>query len=137
MKRLIMLTALLAVVALPAAAYSLDDLKVSNHGSSCTRQSVPGGTALNCNISLSGLANNTATIQVSAPFMCTNRGGNQPPGQVSSTPLNVTPQNGNVNTTVTTSAASCPDQMTPTFGTQATLTVQQGGKTYVFLIPIS
>jgi hypothetical protein len=123
MKRLLLLTAALAVL-VPSAALGELPLKISDHGTTCKSS----GTQISCSGKLSGLGSATTIIEIRAAFACTNRGGNQPPGQVSGQSGPITPQNGQVTfTNVTTSAASCPDDMAPTFGPTATLNVYQGG----------
>src|SRR5947207_6378442 len=108
MKRLLVLTAAFAVL-VPSAAYGALELKISDHGTTCTK--VNGGTAVECAGKLSGLGGSTATVTVTVPFFCTNQGGNNPPGQASgqSGPIPVT--NGQITFDVTTSSASCPDHM--------------------------
>ena len=138
MKRVIMLFAVLAAVAVPTAL-ALDPLKVSDHGTTCSVVNLGGGNfAVNCQGKLSGLGSQTTQIQVSAPFGCTNRGGNNPPGQVSGISQPIQPQNGQVVFNVTTGSASCPDQMTPFFGPTATINVFQGGVlVFTEQVPIS
>jgi hypothetical protein len=132
MKRLITAGAVLVALALPSAAFSVDLLKVTDHGTTCAVVNQGGGKfAVNCQGKLSGLGSQTTVIEVLAPFGCTNRGGNNPPGQVSGQSGPITPQNGQVTFNVTTGSASCPDQMQPFFGPTATINVFQGG-TLVF-----
>jgi hypothetical protein len=132
MKRLITAGAVLAALALPSAGYGLDLLKVSDHGTTCSVVNLGGGNfGVNCQGKLSGLGSQTTTITVTASFGCTNRGGNNPPGQVSGQSEPITPENGQVTFNVTTGGASCPDRMQPFFGPTATITVFQGG-TLVF-----
>jgi hypothetical protein len=127
MKRLLVLTALLAAVAFPALA--LGDLilgdadKITDHGTTAQVVSVSGGQAVLLDFKYSGLGSHTVTITVSAPFFCTNNGGNNPPGQISATSQPITPENGNVTGTLTTNAASCPDHMAPTIGPTVTVTL--------------
>ena len=123
MKRLIALTALLAAVAVPTVAFGDligDDLKVSDHGTTAQVQ---------LNYFYSGLGSQTATITVSAPFTCTNNGGNQPPGQISGSSGPITPDHGNVSGTITTAAASCPDHMAPLIGPTVTVVVTKADGT--------
>jgi hypothetical protein len=128
MKRLITITTLLFAVGLPSAAYGIEPpLKISDHGTRCKVVSVSGGYAVECAGKLSGLGSTTTTIALQAAFACTNRGGNQPPGQVSGQSEPITPNNGQVTFDVTTGAGSCPDQMRPTFGPTATINVYQNG----------
>jgi hypothetical protein len=142
MKRLIVLsTLLLAFVAFPSVVLGDligDDLKVTDHSPTCMVVSVSGGYAVECAGKLSGLGSQTTDIQVVASFFCTNRGGNNPPGQVSGESGPIQPDNGQVTYDVTTSAASCPDYMTPTFGPSATINVYKDGVlAFTEQVPIS
>ena len=125
MRRLIVMAALVTAVAFPAAALGLlgDELKITDHGTTVSVVSVTGGQAVQLDFKYSGLGSHTVTITVSAPFMCTNNGGNNPPGQISGSSGPITPQNGNVAGTITTAAASCPDHMAPTIGPTVTVTL--------------
>jgi hypothetical protein len=83
-----------------------------------------------CSGKIAGLASIPTIIQVTSVFTCTNQGQNVPPGQTttgSSGPL--TPGNNGQLTfaNVCTQQASCPDQMTETFGPAVTISVFQGG----------
>ncbi len=102
-------------------------------GPTCT---VTRTGALECTGSIAGLGNEDVTVILSATGFrtCTNRGGNQPPGQTQTVTGSQTitdVKNGRVNFDVTTAALAntCPDGMrsTVTF-TSATLTVRQGGQ---------
>jgi hypothetical protein len=127
MRFLIAVAALATVLALPSVAFGLgEDLKVSDHGTSCVIVSVTGGSAVNCAGKYSGLGSTTTDIRVNAGFFCTNRGGNDPPGQVSGQQAGITPQNGQVTFDVTSAPAKCHDGMTPTFG-PATVSIFQNG----------
>src|SRR5919197_2388434 len=118
MRRLIALAALVAAVAFPAAALGLlgDELKITDHGTSVAVVSVSGGQAVQLDFKYSGLGSHTATITVSAPFFCTNNGGNKPPRQNNGSSGPITPENGNVTGTIVNVAASCPDHMAPNTG---------------------
>ena len=134
MKRLIMVLAALAAVALPSAAYSLDPLKISDHGTTCSVVTAPdGGQAVNCIGKLSGLGSQTTEIQVSAGFTCENKAGNTVVGQSAGSSGPIQPQNGQVTfnvTTASTSTAKCTnaDGHTATFAPCATINVVQGGQ---------
>jgi len=131
MKRLIAITALLAAVAFPALALADligDDLKISDHGSTVNVVSVSGGQAVTLNYFYSGLGSQTVTITVSAPTSCTNNGGNNPPGQISASSGPIQPDNGNVQGTITTGPASCPDHMAANIGPTVTVTLSRDGK---------
>src|ERR671932_2965133 len=107
MKRLIMLTALVAAVALPGAALGLDPLKISDHGTTCSVVTASdGGQAVNCVGKLSGLGSATTDIQVPAGFTCTNKAGNTVVGQSAGSSGPIQPQNGQVTFNVTTSSTS-------------------------------
>jgi hypothetical protein len=131
MRRLIAMATLLAAVAFPSMAFGLldDDLKVSDHGTTAQVISVSGGQAVQLDFKYSGLGSQTATITVSAPFTCTNNGGNQPPGQISGSSGPITPENGQVTGTIVTAAASCPDHMAPIIGPTVTVIVTKGDGT--------
>lgn len=97
---------------------------------------VSGGT-LTCSGSLAGLGSQTTNITISANFECTNRGGNQPPGQASGQSGPINPKNGRVNFTVS-ATGSCPPPQLPDFGGSATITASQGGSVvFTGSIPIS
>jgi hypothetical protein len=134
MKRLVtMATLLLAVVAFPPLSFGdfglilYDPLKVTEHGGTAT---VVAGPAVNVVGKLSGLGSSTTDIIVTVDTYCRNKGvagGNdgKPPGHVSGAALGVQPVNGHVDSNITTSAASCPDDMTPGFGPYAKIVVYQ------------
>ena len=120
-------------------------LKVSLSNGQCTTNA---NNSLTCSGDLTGLGSQTADIKVTSGFACENRGGNQPPGQVSGTGKSTPPDsNGHATFNVTTDAASCPDQMKPIFtGTeacpgQAQVDVTQNfanrTKTTTFCVPIT
>jgi len=125
MKRLIAVIAVLAAVAFPSMAFGLlgDELKITDHGSTAAVVSVSGGQAVQIDFKYSGLGSHTVTITVSAPFFCTNQGGNNPPGQISGSSGPIAPDNGQVTGTIVTAAASCPDHMAPTIGPTVTVTL--------------
>jgi hypothetical protein len=124
MKRLILVVALLSFLALPTlAAADIIDLKVTDHGTSCFTTN--NGTAVECVGKWSGLGSQTTVFTVTAPFTCTNNGGNTPPGQTATGSQTVTPSNGAFSFDVTTSSVnSCPDDMAPSF-TTATVCAQR------------
>ena len=152
MKRMIvLLLSLGAAIALAvsmggAATADVIPLKVTLNNQQCTQNA---NGSLTCTGSLTGLGGQSISVTVSSGFACVNRGGNQPPGQVSGTENNIPVRNGNATFNVTTSAASCPDQMQPIFtGTEqcgagnAQVDVTQffsGGrtKTTTFCVPIT
>ncbi|HYZ78786.1 MAG TPA: hypothetical protein VE596_15585 [Gaiellaceae bacterium] len=121
-------------------------LRVTLNNQQCTQNA---NGSLTCTGSLTGLGGQSISVTVTSGFACLNRGGNQPPGQVSGTENNIPVRNGNATFNVTTSAASCPDQMQPLFtGTEqcgagnAQVDVTQffsGGrtKTTTFCVPIT
>jgi hypothetical protein len=152
MKRMIvLLLALGAAIALTvsmsgAATADVIPLKVTLSNQQCTQNA---NGSLTCTGSLTGLGGQSISVTVTSGFACVNRGGNQPPGQVSGAENNIPVRNGNATFNVTTSAASCPDQMQPIFtGTaqcgagNAQVDVTQnfsGGrtKTTTFCVPIT
>src|SRR5712691_4829810 len=135
MRRLItMATLLVAAVAIPSLALGdlTGDLKISDHGSAVSVQTVSGGQAVQLDYFYSGLGSQTVTITVSAPTSCTNagvgNGGNEPPGQISASSGPIQPQNGNVQGTIVTGPASCPDHMGANIGPTVTVTLSRDGK---------
>src|SRR5919197_5307847 len=149
MKRLIGLltaSAALALAVTGAATADLIELKVTLNDQQCTQND---NNSLTCSGSLTGLGGQTIDVPVPSGFACINRGGNQPPGQVSGSENNIPVRNGNADFSVTTGSASCPDQMQPVFtGTEqcgagnAQVDVTQffsGGrtKTTTFCVPIT
>jgi len=127
-----LMTVLAAAVAFSigvgVATADIIELKVTLRDAQCTTVN----NAVNCSGSLSGLGSQTASVTVTTGFECMNRGGNNPPGQVSGESGAIVPdKNGNASFNVTTNRASCPDLMTPIFtGTaacpgQAEITVTQ------------
>ena len=119
-KRLIVMAALVAAVAIPSTAFGLEDLKITDQGTTCTQ--TPDGLAVNCIGKYSGLGNNygIVSITVSADYTCTNKAGNTVVGQSSGSSGPITPQNGNVTFNVTTGSVS--DQCNHADGHYATWT---------------
>jgi hypothetical protein len=131
MRRLIvMATLLVAAVALPSLALGdlTGDLKISDHGTTASIQQVSGGSAVVLDYFYSGLGSQTVTVTVSAPTSCTNNGGNNPPGQISASSGPITPENGNIQGTLITGPASCPDHMQANIGPTVTVTLARDGK---------
>ena len=141
MRRLMtMATLLVAAVAIPSLALGdlTDDLKISDHGSAVSVQTVSGGQAVELDYFYSGLGSQTVTITVSAPTSCTNNGSNNPPGQISASSGPIQPQNGNVQGTIMTGPASCPDHMAANIGPTVTVTLSRDGKAdqvFVYTLP--
>ena len=129
MKRIMALMTLalaaMVVALLPGTASSdlIDpiELKIDFKNVTCTQVD----SNISCSGKITGLGNTQAVrITIEATRVCTNRGSNDPPGQVSgqSSPLPV--RNGQVTfTDVQTQAKPCPDFMTATFGPTATVCV--------------
>jgi hypothetical protein len=92
-----------------------------------------------CSGKIAGLGTAPTTVEVDAPFNCTNRGGNQPGGLASGQSAPITPRGGQITfTDVCTEGATCPDQMTETFGPTVTLNVfQNGNLVFSATVPIS
>jgi hypothetical protein len=86
---------------------------------------VESGDSLTCSGSIAGLGNRAVTVSVDVTRICTNRGGNDPPGQVAGTSGPIAPENGRINFSVTVED-DCPDRMASTFLSPATVTVLQG-----------
>ena len=141
MRRLIALVALLGLLAVPATALALgDDLKITDHGTTCAVTS--DGTAVNCIGKLSGLGSTTTTIEVLAPFTCQNKPGNTVVGQSGGQSGPIEPKNGqvtfNVTTESTASRCTSSDGHTATFGATATINVYQNGVlVFTEQVPIS
>jgi hypothetical protein len=147
MKTITTVMALLAGVVtfgIGVATADVIELKVTLQSGECHS----ANNAINCTGTLTGLGSQTASVSVTSGFECMNRGGNNPPGQVSGESGAIQPdKNGNATFNVTTNQASCPDQMTPIFtGTancpgQAEITVTQQfanrTKTTTFCEPIT
>ena len=129
MRRLVILAALVAALAVPSLAFG-DLLKITDHGTTCTVTS--DGNSVNCIGKLSGLGSTTTTIEVIAPFTCTNKAGNTVVGQSGGQSGPIQPQNGQVTFNVTT--ASVADKCTHadghmvSFGPSATINVFQNGQ---------
>ena len=147
MKRVTIITMIsaAALAFVTVAAAEIIPLKVNLSNASCTTTS---SNQLHCSGQLTGLGSQTADVSVISGFECMNRGGNNPPGQVSGTQRGIKPDtNGNATFDVTTTGASCPDQMKPVFtGTatcpgQAQIDVTQvfsnRTKTTTFCVPIT
>ena len=96
------------------------------------------GSQLCCSGKVAGLGTAPTTVQVSASFNCTNRGGNQPGGLASGQSAPIQPQGGQITFgNVCTAGANCPDQMTPSFGGSATINIfQNGNLVFSATIPI-
>jgi hypothetical protein len=84
------------------------------------------GGQLCCSGKLAGLGTAPTSVQVLASFNCTNRGGNQPPGQASGQSAPIRPRGGQITFENVCASGSCPDDMAPTFGGTATINVFQG-----------
>ena len=144
MKRLITATTVLALlistlVVLPGLA-SADLLKITDHGTTCTVTA--DNNAVNCIGKLSGLGSTTTTIEVLAPFTCTNKAGNTVVGQSGGQSGPIQPQNGQVTFNVTTQSVAdkCThaDGHTVSFSPTATINVYQNGQlVFTEQIPIT
>ncbi len=84
------------------------------------------GDSLTCTGTVAGLGNRAVTVNVTVTHFCTNRGGNDPPGQVSGSSGPINPENGRIDFSVTVNG-DCPDKMTSTFVSPATISILQGG----------
>lgn len=130
MRRKILLLLFLPLVAFfVGASASTAFAAVNDHNVTCSLTS--GGTAVECTGQLSGLSNTTTYINVSAPFTCYNKAGNEVVGQSTGSSGPITPKNGNVKFDVTTQSEghTCTDSDGHyiTWGHYATLTVVQNG----------
>jgi hypothetical protein len=137
MRRLIAMATLLAAVAFPSMAFGLlgDDLKITDHGTTCAVTSVVStDDAVNCIGKLSGLGSTTTYIQVSADFTCTNKAGNTVVGQAGGSSGPISPDQGQVTFNVYTASADNVGQCNhadghyATWGANATIDVLQNGK---------
>lgn len=140
MRRLIALIVLATALAIPTAASAVLDLKISDHGTTCTVTA--DGNAVECIGKLSGLGSTTTTIEVITAFTCTNRAGNTVVGQSGGQSGPIQPQNGQVTFDVTTASVSdkCThaDGHTVSFGGSATINVYQNGQlVFTEQIPIT
>ena len=84
------------------------------------------GDQLCCSGKLAGLGTAPTVVQVLANFSCINRGQQNPPGQASGQSAPIPPSGGNIVFNVCTASAGCPDDMTTSFGSGATINVFQG-----------
>ncbi|NUP09800.1 MAG: hypothetical protein HOW73_27455 [Polyangiaceae bacterium] len=87
---------------------------------------VQSGDVLTCSGSVAGLGNQPVTVDLDVTRICRNRGGNDPPGQVSDSSGPYPPNNGRIDFTVSVDA-DCPGKMTPIFTSPATITILQNG----------
>jgi hypothetical protein len=129
MKRLLVMTTVLAALAVPAVVLALD---ISAHNKSvvCTVQN----TSVHCEGYIAGLGNlssSGADFLVSVPYVCSSSGTN-PPGQqqfVTGNEQNVAVgSNGEAYLKVDTSASGCHDSMTNFIG-PATIHIYYPGTT--------
>jgi hypothetical protein len=142
-KALIVMIALLAAVGIPGAAMGLDgidDLKITDHGTTCTVTS--DGNSVNCIGKFSGLGSTTTNIEVLAPFTCENKPGNTVVGQSGGFSGPIQPQNGQVTFNVTTESVSdkCThaDGHTVSFGPCATINIYQNNQiVFTECVPIT
>ena|SRR2546422_714580 len=129
MRRLIALICLAAALVFPAVTFADLDLKISDHGTTCT---VVNNDHVNCIGKLSGLGSTTTNIEVVADFTCTNKSGNTVVGQSGGQSGPITPQNGqvtfNVDTASVSDKCSHADAHQPNFGLGATIIVSQNGR---------
>ena len=141
MKRLITIAAVLAFMALPAVAAADLNLKITDHGTTC---SVTSNNTVECIGKLSGLGSTTTDIRVLAGFTCFNKPGNVVHGQSGGESGPINPQNGQVTFDVFTSATTGPggcttsDGHTVCFDATATINVVQNGEiVFTEQVPIS
>jgi hypothetical protein len=80
-----------------------------------------------CEGKLAGVGTAPTNVQILADFTCTNRGGNQPPGQASGETGDIRPRGGQITFSECTTRAGCPGPQTASFGDEATIQVLQGG----------
>jgi hypothetical protein len=96
------------------------------------------GDQLCCSGKIAGLGTAPTTVEVDAPFNCTNRGEHQPGGLASGQSAPITPRGGQITFNVCTQGATCPDQMAETFGPTVTFNVfQRGNLVFSATIPVN
>jgi hypothetical protein len=128
MKRLIITMVVLGAFVLPAvAAGDLIDLKITDHGTSCFLSN--NNTTVTCAGKISGLGNTVTRADISVPFTCTNKAGNTVFGQSGGSSGDITPANGSITFTATTTSLSdkctSADGHTISFGATTTVSLYQ------------
>ncbi len=82
---------------------------------------VVGGNLV-CTGTVAGLGNQAVFVDVTATQVCTNRGGNEPPGQIRGTSEEIDPEQGRIDFTVS-AQETCPGPQTASFGETALITI--------------
>jgi hypothetical protein len=143
MKRFLVITTVLAALAVPAVALALD-IHANNKSVVCTVQGSGANTYVNCQGVITGLGNlgnncptgfgSCVDIFVSVPYQCTtSSGSNNPPGTNKNfvtgfSGNNPVTSNGNTYINVNTSGTGCPDKQTDFTG-PATIHIYYPGTT--------
>jgi hypothetical protein len=131
MRRFILVSALATLIGISQTAWAGNIHFIGSP--SCT---VTGGQ-LCCSGKLAGLGTKPTSVEVDAAFTCTNRGDHEPGGLASGQSGPITPRSGQITFDVCTQGGSCPDQMTPTFGTATINVFQNGNLVFSATVPVS
>jgi hypothetical protein len=125
MSRLTKILLLLTVAAGLAVPAALSSNAQWNTGPTCTTSN--GGTSLSCSGKATGLGSDPVVVRVTANFVCTNNGNNQPPGQASFLAGPISPHNGQITFSVGPVTANCQGQaLSGTWQSPAYITLYTG-----------
>lgn len=92
---------------------------------------VESNNRLTCSGKVAGLGNDPVFVQLVVDAGCTNRGGNDPPGQFRSEPEQITPRGGQIRYSETI-RVRCPDSMDAFFESPATLEIRDQNGNLIF-----